>query len=425
MANEQTAIGQTALTPRWGVNPMAAYLGGIATWFTSHGLQFVMIPTLVIVTLGGSAAQLAAAQVALALPQVFLMLYAGSVADKNDSRKILLLVNIIAAMPPIALGWLTYSGQLAYWHIIVFAAVMSMVFAFMVPTRDALLSRVATTHMQGAVMMALLAQFGAQLLGYILAAGAAPLAGPWALLALQALALLVGFLFTLALPDFPPIAHQPSDEDPAHIADSGWRSGFTIVWGSSIMRPVIISSIGTGIFFIGIFMVTLPLIVTDIFGGGQFEISLLNLCFWGGTITSTMIMMGRRPIERRGRAMVSALIIGCVALLSVPIAPNFFSVCAIGGFWGLAAGVNMTMARTIVQVEAPPEARARVLAFYSLGFMGSAPVGSTLTGIATEFIGPLATTFICATAFLLMIAILIATTPVWSIRRRDDELETA
>ena len=85
----------------------------------------------------------------------------------------------------------------------------------------------------------------------------------------------------------------------------------------------------------------------------------------------------------------------------------------------------MTMARTIVQVEAPAEARGRVLAFYSLGFMGSAPVGSTLTGIATEFIGPIMTTFICAASFLVMTFILIATTPIWSIRRRDDELEMA
>lgn len=413
----------TALTPRWGVNPMFAYLGGIATWFTSHGLQFVMVPTLVIVVLGGTAAQLAAAQVALALPQVFLMLYAGSLADRKDSRKILLAVNCLAAIPPILLGWLTYMDMLAYWHIIGFACIMSATFAFMVPTRDALLSRVSTTHMQGAVMMALVAQFAAQLLGYILAAIAAPLAGPWALLALQSVALIVGFVFTLALPDFPPLTHQPSQEDPAHIADRGWRSGLTIVWHSSVMRPVIISSIGTGIFFIGIFIVTLPLIVTNIFGGGQYEISLLNLAFWGGTIASTVLMMARRPIERRGRAMTSALIIGCFILMSVPLAPNFLGLCLIAAIWGLAAGVNMTMARTIVQIEAPPEARARVMAFYSLGFMGAAPIGATLTGIATEFIGPLATTFLCSSSFLVMIAILIATTPVWSIRRRDDEID--
>ena len=147
------------------------------------------------------------------------------------------------------------------------------------------------------------------------------------------------------------------------------------------MRPVILSSVGTGIFFIGIFMVTLPLIVTDIFGGGQLEISILNFTFWGGTIISTVGMMARRPVERRGRAMMGALIVGCFALMLVPLAPSFAAVCAIAGAWGLAAGVNMTMARTIVQVEAPPEARGRVLAFYSLGFMGSAPVGATLVAL--------------------------------------------
>lgn len=409
----------SSITPRWGIDPMLPYLAGIATWFTSHGLQFVMIPTLVVVTLGGSAAQLAAAQVALALPQVFLMLYAGSLADKNDSRKILLIVNVVAAIPPMALGWLTYHEMVAYWHIIVFALFMSATFAFMVPTRDALLSRVAQTHMQNAVMMALLAQFGAQLLGYILAGAAAPLAGPWALLALQSLALILGFAFTLALPDFPPLPH---DNPQQQAADSGWRSGFVIVWQSTVMRPVIISSVGTGIFFIGIFMVTLPVIVTQIFAGGQLEISIVNFAFWGGTIASTLAMMMRRPVERRGRAMTAALLVGCVALMTVPLAPNFAALCVIAGIWGLAAGVNMTMARTIVQVEAPASARARVMAVYSLGFMGSAPIGATLTGIATEFIGPQSTTFISATLMALMILALIATTPVWSIMRRENEL---
>ncbi len=408
-------LPQDVVSARWGINPMIPYLGGIATWFAANGLQFVMVPTLVIITLGGTAGDLAAAQVALAVPQVFLMMFAGSLADKSDARVILLWVNLLAAIPPMVLGWLAYSGALEYWHIIIFGLLMSAGFAFMVPTRDALLSRVATGHIQNGVMMALIAQFSAQLLGYILAGAAAPLAGPWALLLMQAIALVIGFLVTLALPDFPPV---PGHEE----ENGGWRAGFSIVWHSSVMRPVILSSVGTGIFFIGIFMVTLPLIVTDVFGGGQLEISILNFTFWGGTIVSTVVMMARRPVERRGRAMVGALIVGCFALMLVPLAPNFASVCAIAGAWGLAAGVNMTMARTIVQVEAPAEARGRVLAFYSLGFMGSAPVGATLSGIVTEFVGPLTTTFLCALAMLVLVSTLIATTPVWGIVRHEDEL---
>ena len=46
---------QTGTSSRWGINPMIPYLGGIATWFAANGLQFVMVPTLVIITLGGTA----------------------------------------------------------------------------------------------------------------------------------------------------------------------------------------------------------------------------------------------------------------------------------------------------------------------------------------------------------------------------------
>ena len=55
--------------------------------------------------------------------------------------------------------------------------------------------------------------------------------------------------------------------------------------------PVILSTISVGIFFIGIFMVALPLIVRNVFGGGQMEISIMNFCFWGGTIFTSIISL--------------------------------------------------------------------------------------------------------------------------------------
>ena len=138
---------------------------------------------------------------------------------------------------------------------------MSASFAFMVPTRDALLSRVASSNIQNAVMLALIAQFAAQLMGYVLAGAA--LAGR-------------------AVGAFGHADHRPAyrlfiDPRPARFparACARGRKRSKRVFNrlkSTVMRPVILSSVGTGIFFIGIFMVTLPLIVTDIFGGGQLK----------------------------------------------------------------------------------------------------------------------------------------------------------
>ena len=105
---------------------------------------------------------------------------------------------------------------------------------------------------------------------------------------------------------------------------------FSIVWKSAVMRPVILSSVGTGIFFIGIFMVTLPLIVTDIFGGGQLEISILNFTFLGRHDYFNRRHDGAPTCRTAWTRHDGGA--DCRLLPSlVPLAPSFAAVCAIAG----------------------------------------------------------------------------------------------
>ncbi len=420
------------------IHPLTAYLGGVGSWFASMGLQFVMIPTLVIITLGASASALAFVQMALSIPQLFLLIYAGSLADRSNGRTMLIIIHALAALPPVMLGWLVWFDGLQYWHMVIFAISMGLLSAFSMPTRDGLLTRVTQSNVQKAVMMALLTQFGAQLIGFSLAGLAAPLAGPWALLALQCLALLIGLLSALALPSLPPHDHSGDTKTKAETSDTtgtqndkdwddkdwndrGWKAGFEIVARSDKLYPVMLLMVAVGIFFIGIFMVALPLIVLNVFNGGQFEISIVNLCFWGGTITTILLMLVCRPIRQRGKAMGLSLIIGSLILLCVPVAPNFLVLCVLTNFWGLAAGVNMTMSRTIVQIEAPAYAKGRVLSLYNLGFLGAAPLGAMFTGLIAEWLGPQAATAIFATMMLLFTLWLLTCTPVLKIGSHEDE----
>jgi MFS family permease len=403
------------------VSPLAAYLFGVGSWFSSMGLQFVMIPTLAIIVLGVSANELAIVQMTLSIPQLLLLLYAGSLADKTNARTVLLLIHILAALPPMALGWLVYFDQLAYVHLIIFALSVGLLSSFAMPTRDALLTRVTSRDIQSAVMMALITQFSAQLLGFILAGAAASLAGPRALLALQTLAILIGLVATLFLPSLPPLEKTTDEDDPNHVHDRGWRTGYHIVIESKRLYPVFFSTLSVGIFFIGIFMVALPLTIRNVFDGGQFEIAVVNVCFWGGTIVTTMVLLNRHPIRRRGRAMVLAVMVGSLSLIGVSLSTDFYMVCGFVTGWGLCAGVNMAMSRTIMQTEAPAQARARVLAFYNLGFLGAAPLGAMCAGFATELLGPQLATGIFAGMMIVFTLWLITSTPVWVIDRHEDE----
>ena len=51
--------------------------------------------------------------------------------------------------------------------------------------------------------------------------------------------------------------------------------------------------------------------------------------------------------------------------------------------WGGCGGVAMSMARTIMQEQAPYDQRGRVMAFFSFSIMGAGPFGALLAGALT------------------------------------------
>ena len=53
----------------------------------------------------------------------------------------------------------------------------------------------------------------------------------------------------------------------------------------------------------------------------------------------------------------------------------------------MTGGLVMSMARTIMQESAPPELRGRVMAFFSLTFMGAGPLGALLSGLLVDGVG--------------------------------------
>ncbi len=389
-----------------------AYLTGVASWFCGMGLQFVMIPTLVAVYLRASPQELALAQVAIFVPQLLLLLFTGRMADRVDARKMLVAVHAFAVLPPIMIFWLVWSDHLSYWNILVFAFSMGAISAFSAPTRDALLPRVSSKDIQHAVTAAMLTQFAAQLFGFTLAAMAAPLAGPWTLPAMHAFILAVGLIAALRLPSYPPLSEEHGPEP-----GKRWIDGLITAYRSPLLFPALLINLAVGIFFFGPFMVSIPLIVRDLFGGGQFEISLINLCFWGGTILTTVTLMFRRPLEAWGRWMVAGTSAGAASLFVMTQSTDFNLTCLFAFIWGMCGGFNMTLSRTVVQVASPPRMRAQILALYNMCFIGLAPFGAFVVGMLSPLIGLRETPALAALLMIIASIGIAIATPILTIRR--------
>lgn len=354
------------------------YLGGMGAWFSSLGLQMVMFPYLVTIVLEESAFRVGLALTALMAPSLVFMIFGGAFADRRDTRGLLMRLHTFAAIPPLILAAVIYAGELRFEWLIVFGLVMGTLSAFAIPARDSLLTNVAAKSfgpdIQRAVTLASGTQFLGQLGGIVLA-GLTAIVGAPALLIAQCVIMFSGTGMVRQLPAAPPIDRPASHP----IADM--RDGIREVTSSPVLLPIILSMFAVGVLYVGTFMVLLPLMVRDYHDGGAAEISLINICFWGGTILATFGLLGVGHIHRRGLVLTCSLSSGLVILFLLGVPSPFWVMCLLCFMWGLGAGTSMTMSRTIVQLAAPPSHRARVLAIFQLGFAGGGPVGAFLTGI--------------------------------------------
>ena len=355
----------------------AWYLGGLGTWFGSLGLQMVLFPFLAAIVLEESAFRVGLAQTALMAPSILFMIFGGAFAERRDTRSLLIRIHMLASVPPFLMAAILVAGELSFGWIILYGLAMGTMSAFAIPARDSLLSHVAEKSfgpdIQRAVVLASGIQFVGQLAGIILA-GTENLVGAPALLIFQAVVMLGGAVMVRKLAAAPPM-----DRPPAHPLED-MRDGIRTVFASPILMPVVLGMLAVGGLYVGAFMVLLPLMVRDYYGGDAGGISLVNICFWGGTIVSTFTLLRLGHIHRRGLVLTCSLSSGAVVLFLIGIPAPFWVMCLLCFCWGLGAGTSMTMSRTIVQLAAPPSHRARVLSIFQLGFAGGGPIGAFITG---------------------------------------------
>ncbi len=183
------------------------------------------------------------------------------------------------------------------------------------------------------------------------------------------------------------------------------------------MSPMLISAAYVGVFVIGSFQVLFPLIIRDAYGGDApmqaGRLGALFASFWGASFVSAVLLSRVKPLRRPGRALIISHLIGAVALATFAIHKPFMAFAAIVVLWGFAAGVAISTSRTIVQGAAGTRYLGRVLAVYSMGFMGGAPLGSAMVGFAASQMGPRMAALIPAAGLAFAALVLAMVTPLW------------
>ncbi len=363
--------------------PLRWYLTSTSSFLIPAGIQMVLFPWLVAVLLHEPAQRVGIAQMAGALPALFLILFGGVIGDRFEQRRILIALHLFGAVPPLALALLIANDHLSYGLLIGYALIGSVVGAFSQPARDALLSRVAGDRIQRTVTIVMGTQFGVQILGIGLASLADRLgAVPLILVQTTIMALGAFAVSRIRVERFvqPTVRKHALKEI---------REGLVLVFGSERLLPVMLLTFAIGVFFAGAFTVLIPLTIRDVYHGGAQQIGFAYILNMVGTVVVTLLLLARGGVARPGRAVILALGSGSLMFLpvvfGVPIGVFYLLIF----LWGAGGGITMSMSRSIVQEAAPMSHRARIMSVYSLGMMGGMPVGSLLMGYVISVFGPL------------------------------------
>ena len=392
------------------------YLGGMTCWFAGYGLQTILVSWLVAVVLQQSADRVGIAQMTLMAPSIVFMLLGGAIADRADCRTLLVRYQLVAIAPPLVLAAIIATHALSYSLLLVYGLVVGTLAAFVIPARDTLLTRVVAAGLPRAIAVATASQYVAQIAG-IAVGGTANAVGAVTLLGLQAAIMLGGALTVAQLPPAPATARRAQPES----RRAAMRDGLREAMASERIRPLIIAMAAVGVLYVGAFIVIMPVLVRDAYAGGSAELSIVNACFWGGTILATAAQVRIGSVRRAGRAVMVSLALGAGILAAMALSGPFILLAVLCLLWGVGAGVVITQGRTIVQLAAPESHRARILALFQLGIMGGAPVGAVVIGYVASVVGARASTIYPAAAMLVVLVFLLLRSTMWE----DEQPEPA
>ena len=364
----------------WQNSEFKLYLGSTAFSGIAFAMQQLLLSWTLIGILEVPASQVGLIQAAAGIPGIFVMLLGGVRADDTDPRTLLIRVYLFAPVLPLFLITVVQLQQLSIQAVLLWALGMSFCVSYSSPAQQTILNRIASSSVQKAVSAATAVGFLVQIVGLGIA-GTIDKFGLSPALAFQATCVGLGAFAVRRLHPQPPVI-QKTESPFKNLAD-----GFREIYKQRDIMQTLIINFTSSVFNAGAFMTVFPFIVKEIYGGNAFLLSFLMVIFYAGATISNLLMIRVMPLVRPGRIFLIMQLSRMVILGLIWFQPVFwiFALACVG--WGLNMGVTMTLARTIVQESATAEYRARIMSVYSLGLLGSAPIGALILGSLIDSLG--------------------------------------
>ncbi|HMJ02264.1 MAG TPA: MFS transporter [Conexibacter sp.] len=373
----------TALRPAlrsFAVPNYRRYFAGLLVSLSGTWMQVIAEMWLVLeLTHSGAAVGIAAAlQFA---PMLLGGAWAGLIVDRLPKRGLLIATQAAMALPALALLALTATGAIELWMLYGLIFARGAVNAVDNPARQAfLVELVGPERLVNAVSLGSALVNGARTIGPALAGVVIALVGVAPCFALNALSF-AAMIVALRGMDAGALRSTPvAKREPGQV-----RSGLRYVRGTpELWIPLALMAI-VGTFTFN-FQVLLPLLATFSLGGGAGAYAALTAAMGLGAIAGA-IANGTRTRVRPAMLAAAAAAFGALTVLLAAAPGTALATLALVPV-GAASVVFAASVNSHLQLTVAPQMRGRVMALYSVVFLGSTPIGGPLMGWIASAAGP-------------------------------------
>jgi MFS family permease len=315
------------------------------------------------------------------LPVLVLGAYGGVLADRFDKRHILMITQAAYAAVALSLWALVATDVVELWMVYALSLASGVVTAIDNPSRQSFyIEMVGEEHVRNAVSLNSAAFTGSRIFGPAIAGvliATVGIATCFLIDGVSYAAVLIA-LFAMRPAELHP--QKRSTRERGHLV-----AGLKYVWATDeLRRPLLAMAVVFTVSFN--FAVFVPLLAERTFGGDAGTFGALSALAGVGSFLGAMVMASRVP-EPRMRDLALWAVAAGIALVLPGLAPTLWLAGASMIPMGFAIMAFMITGNTMLQLNARPEARGRVMALYGIVFLGSTPIGAPIAGVLGEHLG--------------------------------------
>lgn len=349
----------------------------IGTWITRIATSWLVY------RLTGSALLLGIVGFCGQIPTLLLAPFAGVIVDRHDRHRILVITQVLSMLQSLALAVLALPHIITVNEVLVLQLMQGIINAFDTPARQSFIVGMIEDRADLPNAIALNSSMvnGSRIIGPSIGGIIIAAVGEGWCFMIDAISYLAVIASLLAMQ----VEKRQATRLGTRVGEE-LRAGFSYVTHSSAIRSALlllalVSTMGMP------YTVLMPAIASEQLHGGAHTLGFLMTASGVGALAGALYLASRNSVLGLGRAMSVATLAFGVGLIAFSLSRQQWLSLLLLPIVGGGMMVETASTNTIIQTIVEEGMRGRVMAFYAMAFVGTAPIGSLIAGVAADRIG--------------------------------------